>query len=109
MMGEKDMDSDKFEMSADERITKEITDTLMWDPDIDASAVEVRSEDGVVTLTGTVDDGNMKATAEVDARVVTGVKAVHNKLIIDPSGRDGIGEKQKIIRPSGDKNTSVVV
>ena len=52
----------------------------MTHPDIDASDIEVRVGDGVVTLTGTVEDRHEKRLAEYIAEDALGVDDVDNQL-----------------------------
>ena len=63
-----------------ERIREEISDRLMTHPDIDASDIEVRVGDGIVTLTGTVEDRHEKRLAEYIAEDAIGVDDVDNQL-----------------------------
>ena len=63
-----------------ERIQEEISDRLMTHPDIDASDIEVRVGDGVVTLMGTVEDRHEKRLAEYIAEDALGVDDVDNQL-----------------------------
>jgi hypothetical protein len=65
---------------SDERIREEINDRLMWHPDIDASDIEVRVENGEVTLTGVVEDRRAKRLAADIGDEVMGVEDVHNQL-----------------------------
>ena len=46
--------------------------------------VEVNTRDGVVTLAGTVNTAEAKANAEEIARQVAGVRAVNNRLEVQP-------------------------
>jgi hypothetical protein len=52
----------------------------MTHPDIDASDIEVRVADGVVTLTGTAEDRHEKRLAEYIAEDALGVDDVDNQL-----------------------------
>jgi len=63
-----------------ERIQEEISDRLMTHPDIDASDIEVRVGDGIVTLTGMVEDRHEKRLAEYIAEDALGVDDVDNQL-----------------------------
>ncbi|HEY7232917.1 MAG TPA: BON domain-containing protein [Gemmatimonadaceae bacterium] len=65
---------------SDERITEEVSDRLMTHPDVDASDVEVRVANGVVTLMGTVEDRHQKRIAEFIAEDIVGVDDVSNEL-----------------------------
>jgi len=64
----------------DERIHEEISDRLTMHPDVDASDIEVRVKDGVVTLVGTTEDRHQKRIAEFIAEDVVGVDDVNNEL-----------------------------
>jgi hypothetical protein len=63
-----------------ERIQEEISDRLMTHPDIDASDIEVRVGDGIVTLSGMVEDRHEKRLAEYIAEDALGVDDVDNQL-----------------------------
>jgi len=64
----------------DERIREDVCERLTQHGGVDASDVEVRVEGGVVTLTGTVPDRQMKHFAEDTAESVRGVSDVRNEL-----------------------------
>jgi hypothetical protein len=64
----------------DDRIQEDINDRLTDDPRVDASEVNVKVENGEVTLTGTVDDRKAKRRAEDIAESVPGVTHVENLL-----------------------------
>jgi len=55
-----------------------------WDSEVDASAIGVEARNGVVTLTGYVDDYRGKLTAERTAQRVQGVRAVANDIEVRP-------------------------
>jgi osmotically-inducible protein OsmY len=65
---------------SDERIREEINDRLAYDPDLDASDLDVRVENGLVTLSGVVEDRGAKRLAEDLAEDVMGVDDVNNEL-----------------------------
>jgi hypothetical protein len=65
---------------SDERIREEISDRLMVHPDIDASEIEVHVANGIVTLTGIVDNRHEKRLAEYVAEDALGVDDVDNRL-----------------------------
>jgi hypothetical protein len=65
---------------SDERIREEISDRLMTHPDIDASEIELAVRNGVVTMTGTVEDRHEKRLAEYIAEDALGVEDVENRL-----------------------------
>jgi hypothetical protein len=76
---------------SDERIRDDVCDRLTLAPGIDASDVDVRVENGEVTLEGTVGSRYEKREAEDVAERVPGVGDVHNRLRVTPSaaGRSG--------------------
>ena len=65
---------------SDERIREEICDRLMTHPDIDASDIELSVSNGVVTMTGMVEDRHEKRLAEYIAEDAVGVDDVDNRL-----------------------------
>lgn len=64
----------------DLRIRDAVTQELAWDSRVDASAVGVTAQQGVVTLTGFVDSYAGKLAAERAAKRVRGVRAVANDI-----------------------------
>jgi hypothetical protein len=67
---------------SDERIREDVNDRLMWHGDIDATDIEVDVNDGIVTLTGSVDSRREKRMAEDVAESVYGVWDVNNQLTV---------------------------
>ncbi|WP_221392613.1 BON domain-containing protein [Dyadobacter sp. NIV53] len=65
---------------SDDRIKDDINDRLSDDSWIDASEIEVKVENGEVTLTGTVDDRTAKRRAEDIADGISGVSNVENRI-----------------------------
>jgi osmotically-inducible protein OsmY len=65
---------------SDSRITEDINDRLTEDAYIDASEVQVRVENGEVTLDGTVNSRTAKRRAEDIAEAISGVSHVQNNL-----------------------------
>jgi osmotically-inducible protein OsmY len=66
----------------DEEIKKRIVDEIYWDSRVDASKIEVRVDNGTVTLTGTVPNYNAKLRAETDAYSVRDVVWVENRVTV---------------------------
>ena len=64
----------------DDEITKAVKERLAKDAQLKGSSVGVRSDNGVVTLTGDAKDLDARARASQLARGVDGVKAVKNEL-----------------------------
>jgi hypothetical protein len=68
----------------DARIREDVCEALSASGEIDASDIEVVVEDAEVTLTGTVPDRPTKRMAEQCAERVSGVRDVHNRLVVRP-------------------------
>ena len=64
----------------DERIEEDVHEALMRHPDVDATDIDVRVENGEVTLTGEVEDRRARRLAEEIAEQVSGVRDVHVHL-----------------------------
>lgn len=69
---------------SDERIREDVNDRLTYDPDVDASDIEVSVKDCDVTLNGTVASRHEKRRAEDCAESIRGVRDVQNNLRIEP-------------------------
>jgi osmotically-inducible protein OsmY len=65
---------------SDERIREEICERLTMDHDVDASEIEIAVSDGVVSLSGSVNERQAKRIAEDICDSVRGVKDVQNTL-----------------------------
>jgi osmotically-inducible protein OsmY len=67
-------------MKTNESLQKDVQDAIKWEPLLHAAEIGVIVKDGVVTLTGTVNNYNKKTEAETAAKNVSGVKAVVEKI-----------------------------
>jgi hypothetical protein len=80
---------------SDARIHEDVCERLTDDPHVDASEIEVRVENGEVTLSGTVPDRGAKRRAEDVAESASGVRHVRNDLRVQGrshgQGRAGVG------------------
>jgi osmotically-inducible protein OsmY len=63
-------------MKTDAEIKNDVLDELAWRPNIDETQIGVIVEDGVVTLSGVMNNYSKKLAAELAAKSVEGVKAV---------------------------------
>ena len=70
---------------SDERIREDVSDALERHPAIDASEIEVQVRDGVVHLSGSVENRNQKRLAEDAVEHLNGVRDVKNELSINQS------------------------
>ncbi len=67
---------------SDTEIHRDVLAELDWDPEVDAKDIGVEVDNGVVTLTGTVDSYTKKWAAERAALRVAGVRAVANDIVV---------------------------
>lgn len=65
---------------SDARIHEDVCDRLADAPEIDASEIDVKTNNGEVTLSGSVNDRSQKRRAEDLIENVSGVREVHNNL-----------------------------
>lgn len=74
---------------SDDRIREDVSEILMHDDDLDASDIEVEVRDGVVTLSGEVENRFEKRLAEDCAEMAPGVLDVNNRLLMRTTGTSG--------------------
>ena len=85
--------------SPDGLITAKIKLKQFADPDASASGVDVDTVDGVVTLSGKVENDKQKAASERVAKTVDGVKSVNNQIQVVPEANDhAVEEKDEDVR-----------
>lgn len=70
---------------SDENIRERVCDMLERDHDVDASEIEVTVKEGMVTLSGKVDQRSTKRRAEDIIENIPGVKDVKNEITVDKS------------------------
>lgn len=63
-------------MKTDAEIKNDVLDELAWQPNIDENQIGVIVENGVVTLSGVINNYSKKVAAEKAAKNIEGVKAV---------------------------------
>lgn len=68
----------------DATITTKVKSKLAADPEVNPFNIDVDSNDGVVTLQGTVRDSEARTIAERLARETQGVKRVVNLIKVEP-------------------------
>jgi osmotically-inducible protein OsmY len=72
-------------LSNTDKLTRDaVLQQLDWDPAVDASAIGVTAQDGVVTLTGFIGSYAGKLAAERAAKRIRGVRAVANDIDVRP-------------------------
>lgn len=74
---------------SDDRILEDVCDYLERDSDIDASEMNVEVNDGIVTLSGTVEDRYTKRLAEDTVEYAPGVRDIRNNLMISTQQGQG--------------------
>lgn len=78
---------------SDALITTRVKSTLMYSSNVDSSEIAVKTEDGVVTLTGRVPDGSDQALAVELARNVHGVSSVNARELKHSKGFNWSGRR----------------
>jgi osmotically-inducible protein OsmY len=64
-------------------LQNDVQNAIKWEPLLNAAQIGVAVDDGIVTLTGSVDNYSKKVQAEDAAKSVAGVKAVVEKIEIE--------------------------
>ena len=82
----KDATAAASEAATDATIVTQINAALMADDRLKATKIDVRAEDGRVTLTGTAPDAGSQARATTLATAVNGVRSVDNQLVVARNG-----------------------
>ena len=66
----------------DKMLRDAVITRLDFEPEVDPSGIGVAAEDGVVTLSGSVDDYAQKVAAEKAVKRLFGVKGLANELLV---------------------------
>lgn len=69
-----------YPMKANQELQKDILDAIKCEPQLKAAQIDVIVKDGIVTLSGIVDDYARKIDAEIITKNITGVKAIVEKI-----------------------------
>lgn len=70
-------------MRMDQALQHEVQEALKWQPELSAAEIGVAVKEGIVTLTGTVDQYGKKKAAEDAAAKVKGVKGIVEHIRVD--------------------------
>lgn len=70
-------------MKTNSELQKDVQDAIKWEPLLHAAEIGVIVKDGVVTLTGTVDNYTKKLQAEKAAKGVSGVRALVQDIEVE--------------------------
>ena len=82
-------------MNPDIELRHEVFAALNWDPVACSADVEVRVENGVVTLTGQLPDHALVDAVERAARRVQGARAWVNELTVRPASEEARSDAAK--------------
>lgn len=83
MSGAADGNNDWSARTDDSRITREVRTAIYRDAALDDARISVATRDGVVTLTGSVEESGHVARARQLAASVAGVREVNIQLRVD--------------------------
>ena len=72
----------------------DVQDAISWEPLLKSAEISVSAKDGVITLTGTVDNFAKKSEAEDAAKNVNGVKEVINEIEIQFDANEKMGDNE---------------
>ncbi len=75
-----------FFQKSDSKIQQDVINELKWDPSVTSTQISVTTQDGIVTLRGSVPHYFEKSTAEKAAQRVGGVKAIADEIEVDMMG-----------------------
>lgn len=81
--------------TSDDQIARRSLDVIAWDSTIPKDKIQIKVQNGFVTLTGEVDWFYQRDDAEAAVRKLTGVKGLSNEIKVKPQVR-GTDIKQRI-------------
>jgi len=81
--------------TSDDQIAKRALDVIAWDSTIPKDKIQIKVQNGFVTLSGEVDWFYQRDDAEAAVRKLTGVKGLSNEVKVKPQVR-GTDIKQRI-------------
>ena len=77
-----DVGTQSAESASDAALSSKVESALKSEPDLHGSAISVRSQEGVVTLSGTAKDPQLRSMAAQVALSIEGVKLVRNEIAL---------------------------
>ncbi|MEP7195939.1 MAG: BON domain-containing protein [Saprospiraceae bacterium] len=83
-------------MKNNAQLQKDVQDAIKWEPLLNAAEIGVTVKDGIVTLTGVVDNYTKKSEAENATKNVVGVKAVVEKIEVKLNSMHGKKDDNEI-------------
>lgn len=82
----------------DQAISDKIEDELMFDPGVTSTKIDLSTSNGVVTLTGDVTNILAKERAKRIAEAIKGVRAVVNRINVEPTPTRSDAQVQRDVR-----------
>jgi osmotically-inducible protein OsmY len=79
-------------MKTDEILQKDVQEAIKWEPQLHTTEIGVIAKNGIVTLTGTVDNYYKKNEVEKAAKKVNGVKAIVEKIEVKQNNTKSIND-----------------
>ena len=79
-------------MKTDEILQKDVQEALKWEPQLHAAEIGVIAKNGIVTLTGTVDNYYKKNEAENAVKKVNGVKAIVEQIEVKQADSKSVND-----------------
>ena len=70
-------------MKTNEDLQRDVQNAIKWEPSLTAAQIGVTAKDGIVTLSGVVDNYAKKIHAETAAKSVSGVKVVAENIEVN--------------------------
>lgn len=79
-------------MRNDQDLQKDVQDAIQWDAKLKGAKISVQAQDGLITLSGTVNNYPDKLRAEKVAKSVIGVKGILEQVIVHFDNHDEISD-----------------
>ncbi len=81
-------------MKTNQQLQRDVVDALKWEPLLNGAELGVTARDGVITLTGHVDNYPKKLAAERAAKSVHGVRAVAEEIDVKLGAEDRVTDSE---------------
>jgi osmotically-inducible protein OsmY len=86
------------ERHSDEELVRRAKQVLLWDSMVPGADIHVNAENGIVTLTGTLDLPYQSVEAEERVQQLAGVVRINNQIAVRPSSSIAAGLGDKVRR-----------
>jgi len=81
-------------MKTDLEIKEDVLAQLAWQPNIDETQIGVTVKEGIVTLTGLVDDFSKKGIIDIAVKSIAGVKAIAEDIEVKHEYKDQYSDEE---------------